>query len=111
MKKLTLRAHADVIDQARELAQRNGTTVSSLFERFVRLLARRRRTGRSLGPLAQGHRHGRSAQATSSREILADALLETHGLADRPHPDHFPRSSLPVLTPAEFLAAHCVELK
>ncbi len=81
MKKLTLRAHADVIDQARELAQRNGTTVSSLFERFVRLLARRRRTGRSLGPLAR-KATGMVAlpKRRAAREILADALLETHGL-------------------------------
>ncbi len=81
MKKLTLSANPDVIEAARKPAQQNGTSVSSLFERFVRLLAAERRTFRSLGPLT------RKASGIvvlpggrAEREILEDALLEKHGL-------------------------------
>jgi hypothetical protein len=81
MKKLTLSANPDVIDEARQLAEQNGTSVSSLFERFVRLLAGQRRSVRSLGPLTRKASgmvvlpEGRGA-----REVLEDALLEKHGL-------------------------------
>ncbi|MGD0898502.1 MAG: DUF6364 family protein [Thermoguttaceae bacterium] len=81
MKKLTLSADPDVIAEARELARQNGTSVSSLFARFVRLLAGQRRTARSLGPLARKASgmivlpKGRNAE-----EVLEDALLEKYGL-------------------------------
>ncbi|MGA2621168.1 MAG: DUF6364 family protein [Thermoguttaceae bacterium] len=81
MKKLTLSADQDVINEARELAQQNGTSVSSLFARFVRLLAGQRLAVRSLGPLTRKASgmvalpKGRAAQ-----EVLEDALLEKHRL-------------------------------
>ena len=81
MKKLTLSADRDVIVEARRLARQTGTSVSSMFERFVRLLATQRRTDRPLGPLTRKASgmialpKGRSAQ-----KVLEDALMEKHGL-------------------------------
>ncbi len=81
MTKLTLSADPDVVKDARELAEQSGTSISSMFERFVRLLAQQRRTARPLGPLTRKASgmialpHGRS-----ERQVLEDALLEKHGL-------------------------------
>jgi len=81
MKKLTLSADPDVIDQARELAEQTGTSVSSMFARVVRLLAEQRRSARTLGPLAR-KASGMIVlpKGRSERQIVEDALLEKHGL-------------------------------
>ena len=81
MKKLTLSADPEVIDQARKLAKQSGTSVSSMFERFVRLLAASQQATRPLGPLARkASGMIRLPEGRSEREILEDALLEKHGL-------------------------------
>ncbi len=81
MKKLTLSADPEVIAQARKLAAESGTSVSSMFERFVRLLAAGRRSGRPLGPIARkASGMIRLPEGRSEREVLEDALLEKHGL-------------------------------
>ena len=81
MKKLTLNAEPEVIDEARRLAEAQGTSVSSLFARIVRFLAQR-----------EGHRLpvGRLTRSASGlvklprgkgeREVLEDALVEKYGL-------------------------------
>jgi hypothetical protein len=81
MKKLTLSADPEVIEEARELAQQSGTSVSSLFERFVRLLAGQRRAARPLGPLTR-KASGMVAlpKGQSAEKVLEDALLEKHAL-------------------------------
>ena len=81
MKKLTLSADPEVIEEARALAEQAGTSVSSMFERYVRLLARQRRVVKPLGPLTR-KATGIIAlpKRCSDREILEDALLEKHGL-------------------------------
>jgi len=81
MKKLTLSADQDVIEQARDLAEQTGTSVSSMFARFVRLLAEQRKAGRSLGPLTR-KASGMIVlpKGRSERQIIEDALLEKHGL-------------------------------
>ena len=80
MKKLTLSADEDVIQAAHRIAEEQGTSISALFSRFIRSLARRDRSGRT-GPVTR--------RATgliewpddvSEKEVLADALLEKHGL-------------------------------
>lgn len=81
MKKLTLSLNPDVIDEARKLAKESGTSVSSMFERFIRLLARQRHTAQPLGPLtrkASGMVVLPKGQA--EREVLEDALLGKYGL-------------------------------
>jgi len=81
MKKLTLSADPDVIEEARELAEQAGTSVSSMFQRYVRLLATQRRTVNTLGPLTR-KATGIIAlpKRRSEQDILEEALLEKHGL-------------------------------
>ncbi len=81
MKKLTLSADPDVIEEARELAEQTGTSVSSMFERFIRVLAVQRRSTRPLGPLTR-KASGMIAlpKGKSDRQILEDALLDKHGI-------------------------------
>ena len=80
MGKLTLSADPEVIEQAKRLADESGTSVSSLFERFIRLLARRRRK-QPFGRITQQA----SGLITLPRgkdehDVLADALTEKYGL-------------------------------
>ena len=80
MKKLTLSADPDVIEQAREIAEQTGTSVSSMFERMVRLLAKQRHSDEPIGPLARKATGMIVFPADrSEREILEDALLEKYG--------------------------------
>ena len=81
MKKLTLSVEPDVLEEARELAEQTGTSVSSMFGRFVRLMAGKRRAARPLGPLTR-KASGMIVlpKGRSERQVLEDALLEKHGL-------------------------------
>lgn len=81
MKKLTLGVDPQVIEKARDLAEQTGTSVSSMFERFVRLLAGEHRSAKPIGPLTR-KATGMIAlpKGRSDREILEDALLEKHGM-------------------------------
>jgi hypothetical protein len=81
MKKLTLNAEPEVIEQARQLAQAQGTSVSSLFARFVRFLAQRDRHRLRAGRLT------RSAtgliklpRGKEEREVVEEALLDKYDL-------------------------------
>jgi hypothetical protein len=81
MKKLTLSAEPETIENARELAEQTGTSVSSMFERFVRLMAEQRRSSRSLGTLARKASGLISLpKGKTDRRLVEDALLEKHGL-------------------------------
>jgi hypothetical protein len=81
MKKITLSAEPDVIEQAHELAAQTGTSVSSLFSRMIRLLAQQRGSARPLGPLARKASGLITLpKGRSERQILEDSLLEKHGL-------------------------------
>lgn len=81
MKKLTLSVDPNVIAEARELAEKTGTSVSSMFERLVRLLAAERRTVRPIGPLARKASGLITLpKGKTERQVLEDALLEKHGL-------------------------------
>jgi hypothetical protein len=79
MRKLTLTLDPHVIAEARRLAAESGTSVSSMFERFIRLLARQHRSAQPLGPLAR-KASGIIAlpKGQSEREVLEDALLEKY---------------------------------
>ena len=81
MKKLTLSADEEVIEQAKALAAEERTSVSAMFARFVRLMVRRRNAKPEIGPLARRA----SGMVTlpkgrSEREVLEDALAEKYGL-------------------------------
>jgi hypothetical protein len=81
MKKLTLSADPEVIHEAKRLAQETGTSVSSLFERFVRLLARKRPARRRLGRITRKASGLITLpRGKSERDVLADGLAEKYGL-------------------------------
>ena len=81
MKKLTLSADPAVIEEARQLAEQTGTSVSSIFARVVRLPAAQRFAARPLGPLTRKASGMISLpKGRSERELVEDALLEKHAL-------------------------------
>jgi hypothetical protein len=81
MKKLTLGVDPQVIEEARTLADEAGTSVSSMFERFVRLLAGQRHSSKPIGPLTRKATGIITLpKGRSDKEVLEDALLEKHGL-------------------------------
>lgn len=81
MKKLTLSAEPEIIENAREIAEQTGTSVSSMFERFVRLMTEQRHTSRPLGTITRKASGLISLpRGKSDRQLIEDALLEKHGL-------------------------------
>jgi hypothetical protein len=81
MTKLTLNADPEVIQEAKRIADESGTSVSALFERFIRLLSRRRKTQRRLPPIARELSGIISLpRGKDEREVMADALLQKYGL-------------------------------
>jgi hypothetical protein len=78
--KLTLSVEEDVIEKAKSHAAANGTSVSSMFTRFVRSLDTTRKRPRRDAPITRrltgvlGWPPGRDY-----REVLTDALMEKHG--------------------------------
>lgn len=81
MKKLTLSADPEVIAEAHRLAREQGTSVSAIFSRLIRLLARRRNQRPAIGPLA------RKASGLIElppgqleQDVLADALADKYGV-------------------------------
>ena len=80
MKKLTLSADPEVIEQAKRLAEESGTSVSSLFERFIRLLGRRQAGRQRLGRITrQASGMVTLPRGKNERDVLADALAEKYG--------------------------------
>jgi len=81
MKKLTLNAEPEVIEQARRLAEAQGTSVSSLFARIVRFLAQRDGHRQPVGRLAQSASGlVKLPRGESERDVLEEALVEKYGL-------------------------------
>ncbi len=81
MKKLTLSADPQVIEQARKLAAENGTSISAMFERFVRMMTGRKRSKASLPPIARKASGLVSLpRGATDREVLTDALKAKYGL-------------------------------
>ena len=84
MTKLTLSVNEDVVEQAKRIARRNGTSVSAMFGRFVRGLSMKQQepdTSIPAGSIA--------ARATgiiklpngeSARDVLTDALMDKYGI-------------------------------
>ena len=81
MKTLTLSADEKVIRDAKKLAAESGTSVSSMFERFVRSLSRRQRPARPIGAIARKATGTiRLPKGKTGRQVLQDALTEKYGL-------------------------------
>lgn len=80
MKKLTLSADPEVIEQAKRLAAETGTSVSSLFERIIRLLARKRPVNQRLGRMTRKATGIVTLpRGKSGRDVLAEALADKYG--------------------------------
>jgi hypothetical protein len=81
MKRLTLTIEPEVIEQAKRLAGESGTSVSSMFERFIRLLGRRRHEPTQIGPITR-RASGLITlpRGKSEQDVLEDALAEKYGM-------------------------------
>jgi len=80
MKKLTLSMDAETIEQAKDIAAKQGTSVSAMFSRLVRAMTHKRGEKTGIGPITR--------RATglvklpvdkSDRELLEEALAEEYG--------------------------------
>lgn len=81
MKKLTLNAEPEVIELARKLAKENGSSISSMFARIIRMLARRSGSGESIGPITRKASGVVTLpRGKTSRQVLEDALLQKYKL-------------------------------
>ncbi|MBL8809532.1 MAG: hypothetical protein JNM43_05100 [Planctomycetaceae bacterium] len=81
MKKLTLSAEPDVIAEAHRLAELQGTSVSAMFSRIVRLLSQRDRKRPRIGAAAKKATGLiQVPEGKSDRDVLEEALLEKYGL-------------------------------
>lgn len=80
--KLTLSADPELVERAKKLAARQGTSLSAMFTRFLETLLKRQ-AGQEItpGPLArQATGLAKAPRNKSDRELLEDALAEKYGL-------------------------------
>ncbi len=82
--KLTLSADRDLIREAKKLAEERGTSLSSMFTRFLQAVLRERRNPEQLGPLTRQAlglaKLPSGARDKDYRELLEEALTERYGL-------------------------------
>lgn len=82
MKKLTLSADERVIEQAKSLAARQGTSVSAMFGRLVRALSERGKddSGVPAGSIAaKAAGTIRLPKGKTTGDVLSEALAEKYG--------------------------------
>lgn len=81
MKKLTLSADEEVVALAREIADRDGTSISAMFSGYIRALARQGRRKAKLAPITR-RLAGilRVPSDFDEKEELAQALAEKYGI-------------------------------
>lgn len=78
--KLTLSADKELIAEAKKVAEQEGTSLSSMFSRFLNAVLRGRRKKEQPGPLTRkASGLARLPENKSDRELLQDALAEKHG--------------------------------
>jgi len=77
--KLTLSADRDLIKEAKKLAEKEGTSLSSMFSRFLQALLSGRRRRFKPGPITR-RATGliKLPPGKSDRELLEDALSEKY---------------------------------
>jgi hypothetical protein len=81
MKKLTLNAEPEVIAEARRLAKEQGTSVSAMFARVIRYLARRNEHPVRLGRVTRKATGlVRLPKGKNERQVFEEALLEKYDL-------------------------------
>jgi hypothetical protein len=80
LKKLTLSMEESVIVDARRIAKRQGTSISAMFSRLVRAMARRGRTDDGLTPSVRRVSGIISApKGKSDRALIEEALEDRLG--------------------------------
>ena len=77
--KLTLNADPKVVAKAKKIARQQKTSVSALFDRFVRSIAVEGEAA-PVGPLTKKATGILARSRRSDRQLLEDALLERHNL-------------------------------
>ena len=81
---LTLSVVPTTVASAKLLAGERGTSVSAMFERFISMVAVRRRQQEKVGLLTCSVSGiCLMPKVSSSRGVLEDALLDRHGLRPR----------------------------
>ena len=81
MVKLTLSVDESVLKKARRLARAGGTSISSMFSRFIESMAPRGGRPRRIGPRTrQACGLVRLPRGKDYRDVLAEALMDKYGL-------------------------------
>ena len=78
--KLTLSADKELVRQAKDLARERGTSLSAMFDRFIRSVLLANTTTETAGPLtAQALGLVHLPDDKTDSELLEEALTEKHG--------------------------------
>jgi len=79
MRKLTLSAEPEVIDRAKRLADRCGTSVSEMFSQFVRAMDTPASSSVPIGPLTKKATGlVKLPRGKSARKLIEEALAERY---------------------------------
>lgn len=80
MTKLTLSADKELVEEAKKVAKREGTSLSSMFRRFLAAVLRGRRKKEQPGPVTfKASGLVKLPESKSDRELLEEALTEKYG--------------------------------
>lgn len=78
--KLTLSADKELVEEAKKVAKREGTSLSSMFARFLDAVLRGRRKKEQPGPVTlKASGLVKLPESKSDRELLEEALAEKYG--------------------------------
>jgi hypothetical protein len=79
--KLTLSAEPEVIEEAKRLAAENHTSVSAMFARIIRSMARQKRPASGLGAVTRKLVGTvKLLKGKNGRDVLTEALMKKYGL-------------------------------
>ncbi len=81
--KLTLSVEKELVEQAKKLAKDEGTSLSSMFARFLDAVIKQRRTTTKFtpGPITRRATGlAKFPKGKSDRELLEEALAEKYGI-------------------------------
>ncbi len=79
MTKLTLSADKELVEEAKELAEKEGTSLSSMFSRFLRAVLAKRRKRQPPGPLTRKATGlVKLPSGKSDRELLEEAIEDKY---------------------------------
>lgn len=83
MTKLTLSIDETVVEQAKQIADANKTSVSAMFSQFVQSMAGRRSRPNKIGPLTRKLSGIVKLPANKGyKELLTEALVDKYGVGE-----------------------------